>query len=208
MCPQPAKSRNEGGTCDDGIFTPLESVSYAGRRGSFGLVVTSEPPFIPSNGSLRNAVPLPVHAPAMSSIPPFWNRWRWPLISIQALVPLLGIMALAMWLVERPRRVIEEFAGHVKRENYSAAAQLLEAPSLIRVAAQGDLIVVDCQGNETTVPQSLLPFIVGGGAEDGGNNFSMTALLGSRDGVLPAPPAVVLHLRYAGGRVRIQRVGP
>ena len=134
------------------------------------------------------------------------RRWLWT--SIQVVVPLLVLLAVAVWLVERPRRVIQEFAGHLSQERYPEAAQLLMAPSLLRVAENGDLIVVDCEGTATTVPHSRLPFLVGGGRESGPGDFSMTALQGSAQGVLSETPAVVLYLQVVAGRVSIVRVEP
>ena len=81
---------------------------------------------------------------------------------------------------------------------------MLSAPSVIEVASEGGLTVVDLAGNSVTVPEARLPFHSGGGNPDGPGDFSMTALQGAKNGQVENP--VVIYLGLDGGKIRIERV--
>lgn len=194
-----AASRNQKSLC----CNPAHQNVQSGDSRDSVCSANPPPPRLPTDLVARLT---PVVPPAMPATRPQHSPRRWLLTSIQVLASLLVLLAVAVWLVERPRQVIEEFAGHLSHERYPEAAQLLMAPGSLRVAENGDLIVVDCEGTVTTVPHSRLPFLVGGGRESGPGDFSMTALQGSTRGVLSDTPAVVLYLQVVDGRVRIVRV--
>lgn len=77
---------------------------------------------------------------------------------------------------------------------------MLRAPSVIAVAPDRALTLVDCNGNSTVIQSENLPLVVGGGWLDTGDS-NMTALGPSNSGILHSPP-VVLYLSYDGGMVR------
>jgi hypothetical protein len=114
-------------------------------------------------------------------------------------------LALTYSLLERPKRTTQAFAGHLYHERYAEAALMLQAPSALEVTPDGELILTDNAGESTTVPAARLPFIIGGHAGTLDHDFMMTALQGSKNGVLDTP-AVRLYLCLDGGEVRIERV--
>lgn len=123
---------------------------------------------------------------------------------LTAAVLLIGI-TLAFWWSQRPKRITQEFAGHLFHERYDDAAKMLHTPCKMELASDGSLTLVDHTGNSTTVPAKRLPFKIGGGKEDDDSDFSMTALQGSTNGILDTPP-VRLYLSIDGGKVRIESV--
>jgi len=95
--------------------------------------------------------------------------------------------------------------GHLYHQRYDEAAQMLSEPSAIEVAADGQVTLIDHNGNRTNVPTAKLPFMVGGGTEAQPGKFSMTALGPSSNGVLETP-ALTLYLSLDGSKVRIERL--
>lgn len=81
---------------------------------------------------------------------------------------------------------------------------MLIAPSAIELDSNGGVILVDHNGNASTVPKARLPFLSGGGLPDGPGDFSMTALQGSKNGRVDGP--VTVYLKVEGGKIRIERV--
>ena len=82
---------------------------------------------------------------------------------------------------------------------------MVRAPSSIDVSQNGELVLIDHNGNSMTVPATKLPFKVGGGNPKSPSDFSMTALGNSTNGVLDTP-AVIIYLSIDGGKVRIDKV--
>ena len=124
-------------------------------------------------------------------------------ISAVALTAVFIIFAVTNWWVYRSDRVTLAFVGHLSHERYEQAAQMLIAPSAIKVASEGGLTVVDHAGNSVTVPEARLPFHSGGGKPDGPGDFSMTALQGAKNGQVENP--VFIYLSLDGGKIRIER---
>jgi hypothetical protein len=124
---------------------------------------------------------------------------------ILAMVALFLVISVTAWFVNRPKRITEEFVGHLSHERYEEAAQMLQAPSDIKVVSVGDMVLVDRTGNSTTVPVERLPFFVGGGEPDGPGHFAMTALQNRTKGDLNRP-AVIVYLSIENGKVHIERV--
>ena len=126
--------------------------------------------------------------------------------------PILGVLCvfavfyLATWVVYRPDKTTQDFAGHVYRARYNEAADMLTAPCSIKLETDGGLTLVDRAGKSTVVPPAQLPFKVGGGRPDAPGDFSMTALGNSTNGRLDAP-AIVMYLTVEGGKVCIDHVG-
>lgn len=118
---------------------------------------------------------------------------------------LLGLASGIAWSLPRPRRLLEEFAGHLSHERYPEAVQLLAAPSAIQLHPTGGLVVVDHQGNRHSVAKQRLPFLVGGGSPGHASDLSMTALQGNT-GDPHIPPPVTIYLSTDWGRLRIDQV--
>lgn len=81
---------------------------------------------------------------------------------------------------------------------------MLSVPSAISVDSSGGLRLVDHAGNVTEVQKARLPFLAGGGQQDGPGDFSMTALQGAKNGKVEDP--VVIYLGVDGAKIRIERV--
>ena len=131
---------------------------------------------------------------------------------ILAVLILLWIsVASIFWWLDRPKRITQEFAGHLFHERYAEADSSLEGVSSLILLPQGDLLITDQAGNSVAVQKSKLPFKIGGGKSAHAksallsSDFIMTALGGSVGGVLSTPP-VVLYLGIEKGKVRIESV--
>ena len=127
---------------------------------------------------------------------------------------LFTILAVALIIVsavllyawsDLPRRTTQRFAGHLYHQRYDEAASMLRSPSALEVTPDGSLILVDRNENATPVPAAKLPFIVGGREGGPENDFKMTALGRSTNGILDTPP-VTLYLSVDGSLVRIEAV--
>ncbi|MDG2382300.1 MAG: hypothetical protein P8N76_11565 [Pirellulaceae bacterium] len=117
---------------------------------------------------------------------------------------LIGVVLTVTW-VERPKRIRQEFVGHLYHERYDSAALMLSAPCVIGLEPDGSLTLVDQRGNSTVVPATKLPFKVGGGDPQRPGDISMTALGRSTNGILHTPP-VIIYLSVDGGKIRIENV--
>ena len=125
--------------------------------------------------------------------------------SLLALAVLLVGIALTVSWIERPKRIRKEFFDHLYHERYEEAALMLNAPCAIELAPDGSLTLVDHKGNSTAVPETKLPFKVGGGEPKRTGVHSMTALGNSTNGILDSP-AVIIYLSVEGGKIRIESV--
>ena len=130
------------------------------------------------------------------------TKFKKPILTVAV---VLVCIVLTVWWGQRPKRITQEFAGHLFHERYEEAAKMLRAPCAIRLATDGTLTVVDHTGTSTRVPAKRLPFKTGGGTQDDASDFSMTALQGSTNGTLDTP-AVIVYLSIDGGKVRIESV--
>ncbi len=131
------------------------------------------------------------------------SKLKKPALAMSIIV--IGI-AVSVWWLERPKRIRQAFAAHLYHERYEDAAQMLISPCAIRVDADRNMTIVDHAGATTTVPAERLPFKIGGGNPNYSSDFSMTALQGSRNGLL-ATPAVTIYLSVERGKIRIASVG-
>lgn len=118
-------------------------------------------------------------------------------------VLLIGIAQTYRW-IQRPRRMTQEFAGHLFHQRYDEAERMLKPPSALKLTTEGDLVLVDHTGTSTTVPAKRLPFVIGGGKPDDSSDFSMTALQGSTNGMVDSMYHVYLTLE--GSTIRIEHV--
>jgi len=110
-----------------------------------------------------------------------------------------------VWWIERPKQLMQRFVGHLSKERYDEAAQMLANPCKISVDSDGGLIIIDHSGVTMAVPKARLPFLAGGGASSRQSSFSMTAIQGSVDGNIP-PPVVTIYLSIKSGKVIIDEV--
>jgi hypothetical protein len=116
--------------------------------------------------------------------------------TIPALAVVFAAISATAWLVERPTQITKAFVGHLSHERYEEAEQMLQAPSAIKVASEGGIVLVDRAGNSTAVPAERLPFFVGGGQPNGPGDFAMTALQGSTNGWLNSPAVIAYESEH------------
>ena len=127
------------------------------------------------------------------------------LITLLALLLIVVSAVLLYAWFDLPRRTTQRFAGHLYHQRYQGAASMLRPPSALEVSPDGSLILVDKNGSATPVPAAKLPFIVGGREGGPENDFKMTALGRSTNGMLDPPP-VTLYLSVDGSWVQIEAV--
>ena len=130
------------------------------------------------------------------------SKLKKPILSVLC---VFAVFYLAAWIVFRSDKTTQNLADHVYRARYNEAAEMLTAPSSIKLEADGGLTLVDRAGKSTVVPPGQLPFKVGGGRPDAPGDFSMTALGSSTNGRLNAP-AIIMYLSVEGGKICIDHV--
>jgi hypothetical protein len=118
-----------------------------------------------------------------------------------AVVAIIGF-AVTVELIQRPSRLRAQFIGNLYHERYDQAAEMLLPPSAIEASPDGNLTIVSHDRDSVTIPATKLPFMSGGGSSLKSDEFSVTALGPSTDGILHTP-GVVLRLTLDGYKVRI-----